>query len=77
MNNEKLDRMRIECLFAVFAVFGILLLAGCVLIPSSQQQGNVTAGNVIEGGSNITGVETPQMILPDINDSESDFPLPV
>jgi hypothetical protein len=57
-------------LVVALVAFAVLLMAGCALLPPPQQ-------NPGDTGSNVNGVETPQIVVPDINDSEGDFPLPV
>jgi hypothetical protein len=61
--------MERKYLVVALIAFAVLIMAGCALLSPQQQ-------NPGETGPNVNGVEPPQIVVPDINDSEGDFPLP-
>jgi len=56
----------------VLSVFSVLI-AGCL---SSEKMQEKAGTDTIESGEIGTNIETPDIVTPDINESEGDFPLP-
>jgi len=59
-------------LLSALVLLGVLM-AGCAII-SPKPPGEGTDTEVSD--TNYNGAEAPDIIVPDINDSEGDFPLP-
>jgi len=75
-----MDMMNMKIFFVGIAVIAVLFLSGCIS-PAQQKTGNVTAtvgeNTSAAVGENVGGVSIENITVPDINESEADFPLPV
>lgn len=53
----------------------LLFLLGCLTVPKAPPEENVSV--VAEWGVDATGVGIDEIVIPEINESEGEFPLPV
>lgn len=68
------DTMDTKIFFVGIAVIAVLFLSGCIFPAQQKTVGENVSAAVSE---NVSGVSIENITVPDINESEADFPLPV